>query len=350
MGLRGLAFPCSIAQLGAIFIMALVRAGIRRRLGNPIEHCSALQWYELDFLASRIVFHPGTPTVIDPEGGDGNASQKPRLSDSFRWNIATPGTQKSNSCFLIPIATSPSTEVPFQSPRESTAQSSGNVPVNSSGDRGIPPESPIGKHLVQVRRRLGNLSEWKTRSSPSAMALVQSIELIMNTFFPASVHVPGQLEWLIETNIRPTDSRQEKKETIKLSVDRTHGEWKLDDGTVDAVLSLWMASIDSPRSEPASDSTDQRANQKKQAKAKTDAWRRVKAGDDLTYSFKRVLGINLKDGSLKRDISWWVDGLIAKQSDHKDRNSDPVDYGQEKTDVVVIGCHGAKEEGMCYTP
>ncbi|KAG5754659.1 hypothetical protein H9Q70_002679 [Fusarium xylarioides] len=343
MGLRGLAFPCSIAQLGAIFIMALIRAGIRRRLGDPIEHCSALQWYELDFLASQIVFHPETPTHIGPERDDGNASQKPRLSDSFRWKIATPGTQQRNSCFLVPIATSPSTEPLVQSPQESTEQSSENVPVDSSGDRGTSPEDPSGQHLVQVRRRLGNLSRWKTRSSPSAMALVQSIELIMNTFFPGSAQASGSLEWLLEAHIRLKDSRQEKKEIIKLLVVHTDGKWKLDDGRVDAVLSLWMASIDAPRSEPANDSTDQRPNQKKQDKAKTDAWRRAKAGDDLTYSFKRVLGNNLKDGSLKRDISWWVDSLIANRSDRNDRNSDGVDYGQEKTDVA-IGFHGAKEE------
>ncbi|KAG5804164.1 hypothetical protein H9Q71_011248 [Fusarium xylarioides] len=331
MGLRGLAFPCSIAQLGAIFIMALIRAGIRRRLGDPIEHCSALQWYELDFLASQIVFHRETPT-----------HQNPRLSDSFRWKIATPGTQQINSCFLVPIATSPSTEPPVQSPQESTEQSSENVPVNSSGDRETTPEDPSGQHLVQVRRRLGNLSRWKTRSSPTAMALVQSIELIMNTFFPGSAHASDSLEWLLEAHIRLKDSRQEKKEIIKLFVAHTDGKWKLDDGTVDAVLSLWMASIDAPRSEPANDSTDQKPHQKKQAKAKQDAWRRAKAGDDLTYSFKRVLGLNLQDGVLKRDISWWVDNLIANQSGYESSDSGGIGYEQGRE--IIIGFHGAKEE------
>ncbi|KAG5800556.1 hypothetical protein H9Q69_000443 [Fusarium xylarioides] len=334
MGLRGLAFPCSIAQLGAIFIMALIRAGIRRRLGHLIEHCSALQWYELDFLAFQIVFHRETPT-----------HRNPRLRDSFRWKIATPDTQQRNSCFLVPIATSPSTQPPVQSPQESTEKLSENVPVDSSGDRGTSPEDPSGQHLVQVRRRLGNLSRWKTRSSPSALALVHSIELIMNTFFPGSAHASGLLEWLLEAHIRPKDSRQEKKEIIKLSVAYTDDKWRLDDGTVDAVLSLWMASIDAPRSEPADDSTDQRSNQKKQTKQKNtkpDDWRRAKAGDDLTYSFKRVLGNNLDDGILKRDISWWVDHIIAKQSDCEGSDSDGIDYAQRRN--VVIGFHGSNEE------
>lgn len=58
MGLRVLTYPCSIAQLAAIFIMALIRAIIRRRLGRIPALCVALPRYELDFLATHITFCP----------------------------------------------------------------------------------------------------------------------------------------------------------------------------------------------------------------------------------------------------------------------------------------------------
>ncbi|KAF6520633.1 hypothetical protein HZS61_014891 [Fusarium oxysporum f. sp. conglutinans] len=58
MGLRGLAFPCSIAQMGSIILMALVRAWVRRRLGRLPVNRVALAGYELDFLATHITFNP----------------------------------------------------------------------------------------------------------------------------------------------------------------------------------------------------------------------------------------------------------------------------------------------------
>ncbi|GAB1319546.1 hypothetical protein MFIFM68171_09756 [Madurella fahalii] len=56
MGLRGLPWQCPIAQLLGIFLMALVRALIRRMLGRIPLSCRVFPKYELDFLATRIVF------------------------------------------------------------------------------------------------------------------------------------------------------------------------------------------------------------------------------------------------------------------------------------------------------
>ncbi|KAF5706856.1 hypothetical protein FGLOB1_7208 [Fusarium globosum] len=222
----------------------------------------------------------------------------------------------------------------------STDEYSWELSGDNTSDRGKIRKDPTGQQLLQVRRRISDLSKWRTRSSPSALALVQSIELILNTSCPDSFNGSSSFKWLLEAYIEPPDSQQWKKEIIKLSVDRTEtGKWKLDDGIVDAALSLWMASIDAPRSETADDFVNQMTDQRKYGKAKPDAWRRVKAGDDLTYSFKRVLGNNLKDDSLKRDISWWVASLV----EYEDRNSDRVGYGAKETSVV-IGFHGDKGE------
>lgn len=56
IGLRGLAYPCSVAHLISILLMAGVRGIIRRRLGYLPDHTPASPGYELDFLAADIMF------------------------------------------------------------------------------------------------------------------------------------------------------------------------------------------------------------------------------------------------------------------------------------------------------
>ncbi|KAF5624085.1 serine threonine phosphatase 6 regulatory ankyrin repeat subunit A [Fusarium tjaetaba] len=41
IGLMGLPWPCAVAQLGAIIVMAIIRALVRRRLGDDPDYCSA---------------------------------------------------------------------------------------------------------------------------------------------------------------------------------------------------------------------------------------------------------------------------------------------------------------------
>lgn len=55
MGLRGLTYPCSIAQLVATILMAFVRATIRRRLGRELSYCPAFARFEIDSLATRSI-------------------------------------------------------------------------------------------------------------------------------------------------------------------------------------------------------------------------------------------------------------------------------------------------------
>ncbi|KAL3608925.1 hypothetical protein FPOAC2_03936 [Fusarium poae] len=51
IGLRGLPWPVAVAHLGAIIIMAMIRALVRRRLGEDTQYREAPSEYELDYLA-----------------------------------------------------------------------------------------------------------------------------------------------------------------------------------------------------------------------------------------------------------------------------------------------------------
>ena len=57
IGLRGLPWPCAVSQLGAIFLMAIVRAIVRRRLGRSPLAYRAPPEYELDYLAIQLAFN-----------------------------------------------------------------------------------------------------------------------------------------------------------------------------------------------------------------------------------------------------------------------------------------------------
>ncbi|KAF4884743.1 Ankyrin-3 [Colletotrichum fructicola] len=125
------------------------------------------------------------------------------------------------------------------------------------------------------------------------------------------------------------DLRSHPSDQIKIPVTRktSSHKWKVDIGKIDATLSLWMASIETDTRKPVSPYSDDASSD----------WRRAKAGDDLTYSFERIIGSNLKDGMLKRDISWWVDSLLAEQSDAQAEDNTPSDRDDVK---IVIGFNG----------
>ncbi|RSM02892.1 hypothetical protein CEP52_007768 [Fusarium oligoseptatum] len=111
-------------------------------------------------------------------------------------------------------------------------------------------------------------------------------------------------------------------DTVKIPVERKNsdGKWQVDIAKIDAVLSLWMASIEARKAKDAKDAQQHRDARRGLGKGRhsddlSPDWRRTKVGDDSRCSFGRIIGDNLDDEVLKRDISWWVDSIVAEQSD-----------------------------------
>ncbi|KAF3003987.1 hypothetical protein E8E14_007350 [Neopestalotiopsis sp. 37M] len=294
MGLRGLAFPCSIAHLGAIFIMALIRSYIRRRLGRKPASCAAHSGHELDFLATKYVF--------DPKPQDDKVSHSGKDLDNgilhtkkfFRWRVHTPDPHGKVAPVIQILKRTPACDQ-----KES---------------------APSSQQLLRVRTRLGDLSKWTSKSSASALSLVRSIEAFMNTMFPDPQSHKKSFEWFLEASAALPDDPIKTKDAIGFAVKRD-SKWKADLGTVEAALSLWLASINAENAEDT-------------AIRATYDWRRAKADDSLICSFYRIIGDKLSDGALKRDISWWVDSLVAEQSGGT--------KGREHAEVV-IGFNGIED-------
>ncbi|KAF7540966.1 hypothetical protein G7054_g967 [Neopestalotiopsis clavispora] len=344
MGLRGLAFPCSIAQLGAIFIMALIRAGIRRRLGRIPHFSPAYPGYELDFLATQIALDPDFRRFRKMEKKSKTQRREPTQDVFIRWMVRTPNRQQHTPFFPPEIAETKSK----LSTARSDNPSSGNVPApNDNKDAS---GSVTSQQVLLVRERLGDLTTWTSKSSSIALSLVQSIELVMERFFPRSSTSINSLMWQVKgTTMTSFETSQGQDDIFRIYIERKdrESEWRVDIARVDAILSLWMASIVATTSRDSEDVEESRVDSSissKSAARKTAAetqsgskpdWRRGKAGDNLTYSFYRIIGDTLQNTVLKRDISWWVDNLVVEQSE--------LGEGRD-AGSLVIGFHGIERK------
>ncbi|RSM18642.1 hypothetical protein CDV31_002571 [Fusarium ambrosium] len=347
MGLRGLAFPCSIAQLGAIFIMALIRASIRRRLGRVPVHCLALEGYELDFLATQLVFYPEVRASHQPRKGEENYGRDKLPSDFCRWKVKTADPKQQSTFFVQSTPTSqqesengatisepaqqhnttPESEQQHSSATCESAQQhySTASPKSTAGQHS---ETPSSQQLIRVRERLGDLSHFTSKSTEGALSLAQSIELFMNSLSPLSKEKKenktafSKMNWQIEVTKFTSASMSGDLDTVKIPVERRNsdGKWEVDVAKIDVVLSLWMASIEAKKAKDAKDAQQHRDARRGLGNGMYSGdslpdWRRTKVEDDSRSSFGRIIGDNLDDEVLKRDISWWVDSIVAEQSD-----------------------------------
>ncbi|KAK3312638.1 hypothetical protein B0H66DRAFT_484763, partial [Apodospora peruviana] len=311
VGLRGLSWPCSVSQLLAIFVMALVRALIRRRLGKSPLAYPALAKYELDFLATQIVFSDTFREFEKATKENKHLAEDEQPKDvCSRWKVVTAEPNKTDR-FPLPGASN-------ATPTEDSTAVAVIKPVRGE----------TSQQLVRVRERLGDLCKWTNSASQVALTLAQSIERFMEAFFPdggngakgSSSSLPS--EWTIEAS----HARPSWTDKVTISVERRQEgreyRWFVEIGKIEALLSLWLASIESEMIKQTDELGD---------------WRRSKVGIGAKLDYCRIIGDNYSDDVLKRDISWWVSEQAVDQA-----NSNPgatLIRGGEKV-KLVIGFNG----------
>ena len=349
MGLRGLTYPCSIAQLIAILLMALVRAVIRRRLGHEVYHCPAPARFEVDFLAIRVVCSPDFREFETFRKKAISELNKQRTGTTLNWKVKTASEDVRRHFYVKTIADARNFFASVGSTQTKDAatghRESGNeapAPMDVShiptiktarpihDDPGLPPprsdqvnpttpspptsqastsreiDTLSSQHLVRVRERLGNLCKWPSEALESARSLVKSVEACMDDF-PELRDKKSSLDWIVETSSLVSGSYSDKSDFVTIPLKKTsEGRWQVGIGTLEAILSLWMAGIETQAADRRKDLEVQRA--------KRQDWRRNKAGVDLRYEYYRILGDDNKGGTLKRDLSWWVDETIVERA------------------------------------
>jgi hypothetical protein len=320
IGLRGLPWPCAVSQLIAIMMMALIRALIRRRLGRGMRHCKAAKNYELDYLAIRLVNTQCEMFNNNKKQPDNSNSKWLRFKE-----------KKSHSKDQSPAED--------QAPEKVLVWKVETVEVTKSGTYSFPypkPRDPPdtdnteAQRVVLVRKRLGDLCRWTSSASKPALALARSIERFLDEFLPnglpatknaaavgtksvvghptqnattgcAKTSLPdiskcSESDEKIEWNIPFSCSDTGPKTEVKLLLTRTSsqnggtGRWMVDLAGIEAVLSLWTASLEARNSLHDKD-------------LETADWRRAGVASNVDYC--RILG-EKRGEVLKRDISWWV--------------------------------------------
>lgn len=264
IGLRGLPWPCAVAQLCAIIAMAIIRALVRRRLGDDPSYCHAPSQYELDLLATQLVDSSRTRPPNQP--------LRPSQKD-WTWRVET-AKHRLQSIYSFRIGN-------CLNPSASSLNHEDSASSQSD-------QSNEAQQIMLVRKRLGDLVRWETEAFKPALALARSIERFLDDFMPVT---PDQnlVEWKV-----PMRDSKDSRSVVTLAVTKKGSSgWQIKVGEVEAILSLWMAHLEATKVAKTKD------------KEKSD-WQRSKAGTALGVDYCRILGPSDQRGVLERDIKWWV--------------------------------------------
>ncbi|KAK3996578.1 hypothetical protein QBC44DRAFT_231340 [Cladorrhinum sp. PSN332] len=254
IGLRGMHFSVSIAQLGAIGIMTIARAIIRRNLAKGLHSVRLVSGHELDWLATNL-------------GKDEKPTSCPN--------------EKATSCPKPPWYQA-------SAPCDSGWQVSSIIDPKAPAYQGLKPavaNQARGKahEVMRIRKELGRVAGWVGRASVEAVALARCIEIAMDTLLSDET---GEFTWSFVVN----------QEEVHLRVSRGKGgSWKAYSDELESVLSLWLYSVcqredGKENNEAVPSSTDD------------DSWLRSKG--TASKPSLRLLGSYTK--ALQRDLEWWL--------------------------------------------
>lgn len=315
VGLRGMHWSASIAQLGAVLVMVCIKAWVRRGLARSPACKPLASGFELDWFAKQL-------GSIHREAWSREQSKGSELVDN-----KTPSSAKSVDNRWIAVTGGKSSLVP-------TEQVQAHTPVldnNSIFD---------AQAVLDARKQLARLADWRGPACLEAVCLARAIECTMKALdicFPKEFK---NFTWNIETCYIGS---QEQKITIRLF--QQAGVWKVDAAEVEAILSLWLSSVDE---EDLAIGVSYNHDGKKHSEPKIgdDEWLRTK-GTTAKQSL-RLLGEHTP--SLTRDLQWWIprDLLSILQVRKDEVAALRTSLGVSKHRVVGYGQH--EEESTNQSP
>ncbi|RSL84277.1 hypothetical protein CEP51_003995 [Fusarium floridanum] len=254
VGLRGMHWSVSVAQLGAIVIMVAMRALVRRGLAKPPVDRLLDPGFELDWFSLTQV--DGGKSWLKPS--------KPGAAEgkvSGDWRVMTAGSPDIYSPLRREI------QDPWQ---EETR-----------------PRSKAHQAMI-IRKELGQCVTWPSVASVEAVALARSIEITMNTLLRHSR--AGTWSWSVGTDYVDEDGESEVHFSLRLG---DPGSLESLTKELEATLSLWLFSVNGHEN---SQDPGNRRYRSLGAPPHTK--------ECLQQSSLRLLG--KYDKSLHRDLDWWM--------------------------------------------
>ncbi|KAF5228499.1 hypothetical protein FAUST_11046 [Fusarium austroamericanum] len=301
IGLRGLPWPVAVAHLGAIIVMAMIRALVRRRLGEDTPYREVQSEYELDYLAIQLV---ETHCCTRPPLENCTKSRQEVLS----WRVATAKHGKGTIHSLdYPCSTEPGVAYCKQGVLSHTSAAQSYETSDT--------EDPMteAQKVMMVRKRLGDLCEWETRAFKPALSLARSIERFLDDFAPDGLSGEVSIVWDI-----PLRNSTDESGTVRLQIEKEPKGWKINAGEVEAILSVWMGNLEAQ-------------NMTQPKKDKDTEWQRSKAGFALGVDYCRLLGRKYDNGVLQRDINWWVGNPSISEVENEKQEAENTSSPEETT-------------------
>ena len=304
-GLRGMNWSASIAQLVCILLMTIWRAWVRRGLiAIPVSE-KVLEDHEMDWLALKMAKSDQQPGEGDfwpsvdqrPEGGGGGQLN---LSEHLKWKISTGDKNLAHTGFWDPDGSTGEVSQLQQDPLPGPL-----LQPEPESQPGL--SNKQAANALNIRRRLGQLTNWTGKASLASISVVSSIEAVMNTLFNDK---RGGFTWSLGVEV------DEKAAEISLRIEKPSSEqgWKIDATSIEAALSLWVYDIRSIES-----------SKKSTKKGAVNDWLR----DDLELKREvvQLLGPDEPEKTLQRDIKWWVGDLIYMNNDSVAQRGQAIQVG-----------------------
>ena len=179
------------------------------------------------------------------------------------------------------------------------------------------------QYALNMRRRLGQLTNWTGPASTLSIAVADSIEIVLNTLFKETDH--SAFTWSLKVNLKIGDTSGHGK--IHFKVGKNNGTWEMDATHIEAALSLWLFHIHETKetSENEGSASD---------------WLRK------DKSLKRKIGRLLGPGgseALLRDIKWWI-GDVGDMI-HKDKSNEGSNVRRGSEFAGPVGFVGVEPVG-----
>ncbi|CAH0055787.1 unnamed protein product, partial [Clonostachys solani] len=197
IGLRGMHWSASVAQLGAVLLMTGLRAWVRRGLAEPPRYHPLSRGFELEWFAITLGDLDNAPWWDPPE-----PESKVKNCKNSNWGIMTGGSPEIH---------------------EKLRQTSKNGTSKAYT-------------VMKIRRDLGQLYDWRGPASAEAISLARAIEVTMNALFSSSP--TASFVWSLKAH-----SAESNAQSVNLHLKQQNGSWKASAEEIEAALSLWLFSV-----------------------------------------------------------------------------------------------------------
>jgi len=311
IGLRGIHWSVSVAQLGAALVMAVMRAWVRRGLAKPPCSVALDPGHELDWMVMTLGrrdrdvysdFGCSRVELDDAASQDRSSSSSERSQSDSGSSEADVQTLSSGERDWEPGTTASAdiTEAKVWDGRIVTARDRSHLPrvgVKEYNLSGVPPSSAPdpkcnAQRIMMLRRDLGRISNWPGPASQEAVSVARSIEAVWNDLYRLGVlrteFEHRDLAWSLPTSdggsvtFRLSQSEPGFFTPLQAFADE-----------IDAVLSLWLYSVPGRLRNSLGYGGD---------RTETDTWLR---GKEASWRPQvRILAPDTPE--MRRSIRWWA--------------------------------------------